>query len=220
MPGIKCIKWLHYIIAFAYTACLSCSVGLFIASQAMEGSWERLAALSMPFAVIIIFSALHGKLLSVVTMLPAYFLLLPVYVVLGHIYGFCHLHDVSWGTKGIETVQQPLPTGSANKLNRRLAIFRVKMVFSLIASNAILIICVRQFELDLYALYPITCAIIFIFVARALGSLSFVVYHWLEIMLNWIVVPEPTKDYGEDYHRSQLSEAVKSRQERVQIEAI
>jgi len=217
MPGIK---WLHYIIAFAYTACLGCSVGLFIASQEMDGSLLQLAALLMPFAIIILFSALHGKLLTVTVVLPAYFLLLPVYIVLGHLYGFCHLHDVSWGTKGIETAQQPLPTDGANKLNLKLAVFRFKMVFSLVASNAILVLGVRQFELHLYALYPITLAIVFIFIARSLGSLSFVVYHWLEMMLNWIVVPKPTGDYGEDYRRSQLSEAVKSRQERVEIEQI
>ena len=49
---------------------------------------------------------LHKRLFSLLLVFPKYLLCMPVFTVMVPIYSFCNMHDISWGTKGLEA---PIP---------------------------------------------------------------------------------------------------------------
>lgn len=49
---------------------------------------------------------LHKRFFSLLWVFPKYLLCMPVFTVLVPIYSFCNMHDISWGTKGLEA---PIP---------------------------------------------------------------------------------------------------------------
>ena len=47
---------------------------------------------------------LHKRIFSLLFVFPRYLLCLPIFTVMVPIYAFCNMHDISWGTKGLEKV--------------------------------------------------------------------------------------------------------------------
>ena len=65
--------------------------------------WATVIALSSYF----ICSAVHGELMHVVFTIAQYFYMLPTFINIFSIFSFCNVHDISWGTKGIESAHGP-----------------------------------------------------------------------------------------------------------------
>jgi len=59
-------------------------------------------------------SLLHGQPWHMITSFVQYMLMLPSFVNILMVYAFCNTHDVSWGTKGDNTIA---PTGNTVKIN-------------------------------------------------------------------------------------------------------
>jgi len=59
-------------------------------------------------------SLLHGQPWHMITSFAQYMLMLPSYVNILMVYAFCNTHDVSWGTKGDNTIA---PTSNTVKIN-------------------------------------------------------------------------------------------------------
>jgi cellulose synthase/poly-beta-1,6-N-acetylglucosamine synthase-like glycosyltransferase len=54
---------------------------------------------------------LHGELKAIVFTIIQYYYMLPTFINIFAIYSYCNVHDISWGTKGIEAAHGP-DTGS------------------------------------------------------------------------------------------------------------
>jgi len=66
------------------------------------------------YGLYIIGSLLHGQPWHMITSFVQYLLMLPSYVNILMTYAFCNTHDVSWGTKGDNTIA---PTANTVKIN-------------------------------------------------------------------------------------------------------
>ncbi|KAF8625346.1 hypothetical protein AX17_006888 [Amanita inopinata Kibby_2008] len=64
-----------------------------------------LAAMLSTFGIYLISSILYCDPWHVFTSFFQYLLLAPSFINVLHVYAFCNLHDVSWGTKGSDTVE-------------------------------------------------------------------------------------------------------------------
>jgi len=73
-----------------------------------------LAALISTFGIYFIASFLYRDPWHMFSSFPQYMLLAPSFTNVINVYAFCNLHDVSWGTKGSDTVEA-LPSVSSKK---------------------------------------------------------------------------------------------------------
>jgi chitin synthase len=60
------------------------------------------------YAIYVISSFLHRDPWHLITSFLQYMLLLPSFTNLLTVYAFCNTHDVSWGTKGVNTLERDL----------------------------------------------------------------------------------------------------------------
>jgi chitin synthase len=90
---------------------------------------DFVVATGTTYGVYVISSIVHFELWHVITSLVPYLLLLPTYTNIFMVYAFANLHDVSWGTKGANTVEALAP--AAKKVNEK-----GETVFEYISSDA------------------------------------------------------------------------------------
>ncbi|CAO3614719.1 unnamed protein product [Cunninghamella blakesleeana] len=69
------------------------------------------------YGLYFVSSVLYLQPWHIFTSLPQYLLLLPGYVNILNIYAFCNTHDVSWGTKGDNTIDKDL--GVVKKISKK-----------------------------------------------------------------------------------------------------
>ncbi|CEG78857.1 Putative Chitin synthase 1 [Rhizopus microsporus] len=72
------------------------------------GLRNMLISLSSTYGIYFVSSCLHGQPFHMFTSFLPYLLLLPGYINILNIYAFCNTHDVSWGTKGDNTIAKDL----------------------------------------------------------------------------------------------------------------
>lgn len=60
--------------------------------------WFTIGSLSSYF----VGAALHGEFFHILFSIMQYYFMLPTYINIMSIYSYCNVHDISWGTKGIE----------------------------------------------------------------------------------------------------------------------
>eukprot|EP00474_Spongospora_subterranea_P005503 CRZ05961.1 hypothetical protein [Spongospora subterranea] len=98
---------------------------------------------------------LHGQLFAICISIIQYFFMLPMFLIGFPIYSFCNIHDISWGTKGLEN--NDMAEGATRKqkeihaqvlakrktdlesVDARFRTFRSNMVIGWLASNALFI---------------------------------------------------------------------------------
>ncbi|MES1907611.1 MAG: hypothetical protein MHM6MM_000695 [Cercozoa sp. M6MM] len=61
--------------------------------------WVLILGVTFSFGVYLLAGLLHGELWSVASSMLQYFLMLPVFVNVLHMFAFANLHDVSWGSR-------------------------------------------------------------------------------------------------------------------------
>ncbi|CAK4703184.1 unnamed protein product [Aphanomyces euteiches] len=76
--------------------------------------------------VFFLASALHCELHHIVLSFVQYMALLPTFVNILNTYSFCNLHDLSWGTKGLESSEGHGPKAGSGKGNFKDAIEKKK----------------------------------------------------------------------------------------------
>jgi len=85
------------------------------AKRMMQPTFRNIViSLLSTYGLYLIGSLLHGQPWHMITSFIQYLLMLPSYVNILMTYAFCNTHDVSWGTKGDNTLT---PTSGAVKIN-------------------------------------------------------------------------------------------------------
>ncbi|RHY31741.1 hypothetical protein DYB32_003216 [Aphanomyces invadans] len=84
------------------------------------------AAFVASAGVFFLASALHCELHHIVLTFVQYMALLPTFVNILNTYSFCNLHDLSWGTKGLESSEGHGPKASGGKGNFKDAVEKKK----------------------------------------------------------------------------------------------
>ncbi|KAL7329829.1 Chitin synthase, class 1 [Mucor circinelloides] len=72
------------------------------------GLRNMVISLSSTYGIYLVSSCLHRQPFHMITSFLPYLLLLPGYINILNIYAFCNTHDVSWGTKGDNSVAKDL----------------------------------------------------------------------------------------------------------------
>jgi len=191
------VKRLHLMISWVYGICFLCSVMTFIGGQVLGKPDLLTAFVALPVVTIVISSLMHNRLLTTVSVAPVYFALLPTYMVLFQLHAFCHLHDVSWGTKGINTVHGNTENKEAAMM--RLSSFRLHIVFGLVFTNTVAVVTVRHFALHAHILLPFMSTIVFVYAVRLIGSIAYVITAWMQAMLDQASLSPASYDFGEKY---------------------
>ncbi|RHZ05090.1 hypothetical protein DYB26_000833, partial [Aphanomyces astaci] len=84
------------------------------------------AAFVASAGVFFLASALHCELHHIVLSFVQYMALLPTFVNILNTYSFCNLHDLSWGTKGLESSDGHGPKAGGGKGNFKDAVEKKK----------------------------------------------------------------------------------------------
>lgn len=106
-----CSSWLIYkgiqLAAEKYNWTLDTTTNFQIA-MSDPGLRNMVISLSSTYGIYLVSSCLHRQPFHMVTSFLPYLLLLPGYINILNIYAFCNTHDVSWGTKGDNSVAKDL----------------------------------------------------------------------------------------------------------------
>jgi cellulose synthase/poly-beta-1,6-N-acetylglucosamine synthase-like glycosyltransferase len=65
-------------------------------------------------------AAIHGEIKHITFSIVQYYYMLPTFINIFSIYSFCNVHDISWGTKGIEAAHGPQGGDTGKKKVQRL----------------------------------------------------------------------------------------------------
>jgi chitin synthase len=103
-----------YGVFFSYTLVLN-------AQLLLTSTLDQRAALAAVGAmgVYLLSALIHGDLFPILGSIAQYFFMLPTFLVGFPIYSFCNVHDISWGTKGLEAVSKDLQVDQSDSLAKR-----------------------------------------------------------------------------------------------------
>ncbi|OQR88524.1 chitin synthase (Chitin-UDP-GlcNac-transferase) [Thraustotheca clavata] len=180
----KHVKATHCIIsALLGILMLTASITAIVIFMTADKSFQSIVLAILIFGTFFIGSAIHGQIHHIVTTFVQYTALMPTFINILMVYSFCNLHDLSWGTKGIENPTHFNPSGTYNdmvtqqkakelyetqiakskdKLQQRFDAFRSGLLLAWVLSNmAIVISCTKYIGADLYLPIFYTCIAIF-----------------------------------------------------------
>jgi len=159
---------------------------------------------------------LHGEMTKVLPVFIHYLVLIPSFINILTVYSVCRVDDVSWGTKGLETVnhggggpggarmlsrkkRKELERRAKEEAKERAAIkdqkdasfrqFRSYVVMALLASNWIYV--TGTFAFDNVDLYVVSLAylVVFLLGVRVAGSVIFILLHWARNVRKMLRLP-------------------------------
>lgn len=200
--------------AMSLAATLLGVLGLF---EGSTPSIHVLLAMILITGSVFLCAVLHGELRRVLVTFFHYFLLIPTTINILQVYSVCRVDDVSWGTKGLETVNHGGGPGAVGRITsrkkrkemeRRAKIaakeaqqaqdqreasfrqFRSYVVVALLSTNYILVTGVFAFKnVDLYVV-TLAYTVVFLLGVRVTGSVMFIVLHWLHKARRAVRVPQ------------------------------
>jgi len=174
------VQWVHFLIAIILALEISFCLGIFVYDQARDLNLSIVLLVCSAFGAMYLCCLLQGKLIKMLMMLPGYLLMYPTFAILSQLYGFCHVHDVSWGTKGIETVHSNQAQEKEARVRLMLSSFRFRILVFFILSNFLFGYVVGYFNTQYDILLYMLLIIIGCNAIRYLGSISFTVVCWLD----------------------------------------
>ncbi|CEO96773.1 hypothetical protein PBRA_005377 [Plasmodiophora brassicae] len=159
---------------------------------------ESKVAAVITVSVYLVGAFLHGELFPVVCSMIQYFFMLPTFLIAFPIYSFCNIHDISWGTKGLETAQERVVRATnraereaaerkmeqrhqhVQQTNTRFRTFRSYLVIAWVGSNVAFIGLVSTFGLNTTMYFTVTFYVFGFFnVFRFVFSLIYIVKYRL-----------------------------------------
>lgn len=201
----KHVKTTYYITSFIFGILMLCSSVIAVLSYATDSDfqYEAIIAAVLVIGVFFIGSLLHCEIHHILMTFIQYMALLPSFVNILMVYSFCNLHDLSWGTKGIDSGSGDGGEGgdeapgnykdvvarrkameekkkadaiAADQLKRRFDAFRSNLLLMWVFSNlAVVFACVYLVDSEIYL------PALFIFVGginavRLIGCIGYLLY--------------------------------------------
>ena len=206
VAGVYRLISLYYVMVITLTT--ASAVHIFVTRK--ETSLQAIVLAASTFGVYFIAALLHGELHHICLSFIQYYAMLPTMINILMIYSFCNLHDLSWGTKGMETMHAP-PSGTkaeekgeykellmkrkaqeakareenraADAIRRRFDSFRSKLLILWLISNAgFVYLNVYFVPSDVFL--PIVLILVALFnINRLFGSIMFLVYTFRQWLL-------------------------------------
>nr|ADE62520.1 chitin synthase 1 [Saprolegnia monoica] len=204
----KHVKGTHYLISvlFGILMLIASTIAIVIFVTAHK-TVEAIILAVLILGTFFIGSAMHCEVHHIVLTFVQYTALMPSFVNILMVYSFCNLHDLSWGTKGIDTGHEHKSDGAVgqykdivarqkaleakkaedarnqDELKKRFDSFRSNLLLIWVMSNmAMVVICVNTIGADSYLpfLYAFVAAFNGI---RLLGCIGYLLYYARQFLL-------------------------------------
>ncbi|CEP01513.1 hypothetical protein PBRA_002119 [Plasmodiophora brassicae] len=144
--------------------------------QIRAGSPLLLATLFLTWGMYVVLAVLHGELVTLLTAIIGYVFMMPTFLVIMPIFAFTNVHDVSWGTKDLDSAA----FGDANanekvkeRVRRRFNMFRITLLLFWIGSNVVLAGAAIYFNLFNVVLIFVLVMLLFLNGSRFFGSVAY-----------------------------------------------
>lgn len=157
-------------------------------------NWLLLMSLGVSFGIYIFAGLLYRELLSVFLSFSQYWFMIPTFVVIFTVYSMCNVHDISWGTKNLDTsnVGKVSDAEFARKKKEAEAMrlkqeqtflnFRLRVVFFWVLCNGALVAVFTLFSDTIGSvsfLFIIFCIVLYSNGVRLFGSIMY----WISIAI-------------------------------------
>lgn len=168
------------------------------------------AAAAATTGFLFVCAALHGELFSIMTTFVQYTFMVPMYLLAMQIFAICNTHDLSWGTKGLDSAHGHIASADHNTAQalrdadkiraeqekQRIAAqakeghlksFRFYSSMALLACNTLLIVGVFTAESAQDNFFLVLFGVLLASTAyRFVGSVTFVLQIWARKWLNMV----------------------------------
>lgn len=202
------IKWVHGLISIILGSEMAFCIGIFVYDQVQDPDLRLIFIVGFSFGAIFLCSLMQGKLLKMCGVMGGYLFMYPTFAILSQLYGFCHVHDVSWGTKGIETVHGGGDKDAQKKeemVRTALSSFRFRILVSFIISNFVFGYVIGYFNSEFDILLLLLMIVVGANSIRYLGSIAFTIVCWLDDALQLTALHGGIlRNFGDEYEQMKV----------------
>ncbi|CEO96367.1 unnamed protein product (mitochondrion) [Plasmodiophora brassicae] len=141
--------------------------------QIRKGNIILIVTLGLAWGIYIGAGLLHGALTDILVSFVPFVALLPSFLIVFPVYALTNTHDVSWGTKDLNTAAEPLDEMTREIVRHRFSRFRTVVVVVWILSNILLVFLVAYFNASNIFLTASVLLILLLNGSRLLGSVFY-----------------------------------------------
>ena len=135
---LKSIRFLYNLVELFFGIMMLATFGIAIRNIVVASDWILTGLGIINTAIYFVAALFHGQLVHVLLTFIQYTYLQPTYVNVFQIFAFCNTHDLSWGTKGLDS-----DNSSQKEILAKRIEFRTFLVIGWSMSNMILAFAVN-----------------------------------------------------------------------------